>query len=86
MYLVCFCLILEDGDVKMRRLFGDNIEPACVYCRNGTRTKKGDKIMCPKNGMVDIYYSCRRFCYDPLRRTPSDSAALPEFPKSDFEL
>ena len=84
--MIAYCLILETGDVKMRRLFGDNIEPACVYCRYGTRTKNGDKIMCPKNGMVDIYYKCRKFCYDPLRREPSKNAELPEFSRSDFEL
>ncbi len=70
----------------MRRLFGENIEPACSYCKNGSATKNGDKIMCLRKGMVEPGFKCRRFKYDPLKRVPSKQAELPEFSEADFEL
>lgn len=72
--------------MKLKKLFGKNIEPACVYCRNGMITQNGDMIMCPKKGMVEKNYHCRKFHYDPLKRVPHNAAVLPEFTQEEFEL
>ena len=44
------------------------IEPACVYCANGTESADGQMIFCEKRGAVAPYYSCRRFEYDPFAK------------------
>lgn len=53
-----------------KRLFGDNIKPACKICLHGSPTE-GDKIDCPKFGVVNSYSSCKKFTYSPLKRIPS---------------
>lgn len=69
-----------------QKLFGNNIEPSCSYCQNGTLTRDGSMILCEKQGVVDASFSCRRFSYAPLKRVPRREAILPTFDKSDFEL
>ena len=69
------------------RFFGKNIEPACEYCALGKLTSDGKNVLCKKKGVTALYYKCRRFRYDPLRRIPK--RPLPtttEFTKEDFEL
>ncbi|MEG1687389.1 MAG: hypothetical protein RR022_05885 [Angelakisella sp.] len=67
-------------------LFGNYIEPACGYCRLGTPTNDGGKILCPNAGVLPPHYSCKKFRYDPLRRIPSRQPELSKFEKADFEL
>lgn len=50
-------------------LFNKKIEPSCMYCRFGHDIGK-DQIMCEKKGIMDSMSACRRFKYDPLKRTP----------------
>ena len=67
-------------------LFGAKIEPACVYCANGTESADGQMIFCEKRGAVAPYYSCRRVEYDPLLRKPKPPAVLPEYDPEEFQL
>ena len=68
------------------KLFGKNIEPACGYCEHGNLDPKGDKVFCPRNGVVSPYYSCRKFEYAPLKRKPKGLRLLPQYKAEDFEL
>lgn len=68
------------------RLFGKNIEPACAYCENGSPSKDGSMILCDKKGIVSPYYSCRKFCYAPLKRVPKPPMPLPKYSAEDFKL
>ncbi len=69
-----------------KKLFGSKIEPACSYCGWGNPTGDGAMILCEKQGVVDLHFSCRHFRYDPLRRVPKRPAPLPKFDNSDFSL
>ena len=69
-----------------RKFFGNQIEPACEYCANGTKSKDGESILCERQGVVAPYYSCRKFSYDPLKRVPKRTPKLPEYDAEMFKL
>lgn len=50
-------------------LFKKDIEPCCAYCKRGAALDE-EQVMCIKKGIVSSAGSCRRFQYDPLKRTP----------------
>ena len=56
-------------------LFRNKIEPRCAYCERGKDLENGT-VACVHKGVVDETYHCRKFRYDPLKRTPPRPAAL----------
>ncbi len=58
-----------------KKLFGNNIKPACKYCANG-KPASDDKIQCAKFGEVKSYDSCKKFEYSPLKRIPKKEVLL----------
>ena len=57
-------------------LFDKHIEPRCSYCQWGTPLDLDEgQMMCVKKGIVARTGSCRRFRYDPLKRTPPKPVA-----------
>ena len=68
-------------------LFRKDIEPRCLYCAKGASIG-GEQIACLHQGIVPEGYHCRRFVYDPLKRTPPAPAALDleQFKDEDFSL
>lgn len=65
---------------------GETIAPACEYCEHGRLSSDHIRILCPKKGLVSPTYSCRRYLYDPLRRSPRLQPKLPDFTAEDFSL
>ena len=59
----------------MKNPFRRDIEPRCAYCANGS-TVSETQVICPHKGVMDCAGHCRRFRYDPLRRTPPRAAVL----------
>ena len=71
----------------MKRKIIGNVEPKCIYCKNGTLTADGKKILCTKVGILDTDACCKKFRYDPLKRVPEKPApVLSGFTPEDFEL
>ena len=68
-------------------LFDKNIEPHCAYCQCATPLDEG-QMMCVKKGIVTCAGSCRRFRYDPLKRTPPKplAASFEHLKDEDFVL
>lgn len=64
-------------------LFRKKLPRSCSYCTYGTKVGE-DQILCTKCGVVSIYYDCRKFNYDPCKRTPPKAKAL-DFEKYDAE-
>ena len=64
-------------------LFRKKIEPACLYCRYGTKLDD-NLILCCKKGVKAEDDHCFRFRYDPLKRMPQKQKAL-DFSKYDNE-
>ncbi len=70
----------------MAKLFGNDIEPACVYCLHGRTSSDGVMILCRRHGPVVPHYKCRKFKYNPLKRVPRRLPKLPSFSKEDFDI
>lgn len=68
------------------RLFSQKAHKACRNCQYGRKTTDGEKILCTRKGIVEPDYSCRRYCYDPLKRVPRRMPSLPDFTPEDFKL
>ena len=71
----------------MSRKILDIKEPRCAYCIRGKLSADKESVLCPKKGVMDKDFSCRKFRYDPLKRVPEAAKPrLPEFSPEDFEL
>lgn len=68
------------------KLFSNEIEPACAYCRRGKQTVDKLAILCPQYGVCAPYDHCKRFVYAPLKRIPKRPRAMLTCDPSDFEL
>ena len=68
------------------KLFSKEIEPACAYCRFGFATADGKLVLCEKKGVCQLYDSCRKFRYAPLKRIPKRPKSLPKYDPSEFQL
>ena len=76
---------LFDVFSKGGKYFGKAIEPKCEYCEHGNRTKEGNKVLCPKKGMVDAGYHCPKFLYSPLKRIPVKQLERVGWLEGDYE-
>lgn len=68
-------------------LFRKKIEKSCTYCVNGTQID-GEQVLCIKRGVVAADGSCRKFAYDPCKRTPKKAKALDleKYKNEDYSL
>ena len=66
-----------------KKLFGKNISCACEYCSHNTNHNGG--IHCEKKKTIKKG-KCRFFSYDPIRRVPHATPALPQYKPEDFAL
>lgn len=48
----------------------DSIEVFCKYCEMSEPLSCEGRVLCKKNGVVNEDYKCRKFAYDPLKRSP----------------
>lgn len=68
-------------------LFRKKLPRSCSYCACGTRVGE-EQVLCTKRGVVSVYYGCRKFVYDPCKRTPPKPKALDfdKYKDTDFSL
>lgn len=71
---------------KKKKLFGNNIEPACAHCEYGRLGTDKQMVLCRKFGPVAPYYHCKKYEYDPLKRIPRRPPSLPKYSEEDFKL
>lgn len=64
----------------------ENISPSCAYCLNGKPSPDGETVLCSKKGVVAKDFSCRKYKYDILKRTPKRAPKLQSFTEDDFKL
>ena len=48
----------------------------CAYCEHATPLQTEGQMLCPKKGVVEGGFVCRRFRYDPLKRVPTPRPTL----------
>ncbi len=44
-------------------------EKMCAYCEYASPLYNRDHMICSKKGVVPVAYSCRKFVYDPMKRS-----------------
>ncbi len=44
-------------------------EKMCVYCEHASAIHDNSYVLCAKKGVVLATHSCRKFIYDPMKRT-----------------
>ncbi len=66
---------MEVSEMAKKKLFGNNIKPACKYCLLCTPAEN-DKFSCSKYGDVKAYDACKKFTYNPLMRIPKKEVLL----------
>lgn len=68
-------------------LFRKKIERACSYCEFSTKVDD-EQVLCSKKGLQACYGKCRKFTYDPCKRTPPKPKApnFSQFNDTDFNL
>lgn len=68
-------------------LFRKKITRSCSYCSYGTQIDEGT-VLCIKRGVVPVDKKCRKFQYDPCKRTPPRAKApdFSKYSKEDFSL
>lgn len=69
---------------KKEPLFGDHIEIKCEYCANGRET--GESDACRLNLCPELDGTCRRFTYDPLKRSPRTFPPMRPHDAEEFKL
>lgn len=70
---------------KKERLFGNSVEPNCVYCVHNS-APEGEPLLCAIRQNPGEKAACRQFDYDPLKRSPQNLPPLPKFDPEDFSL
>ena len=70
----------------MGRFFRKDIQPRCEYCTHGRQGPDKTVILCKHSGILSPDDQCRKFTYDPLRRTPRVMPDLPDFSDEDFSV
>ncbi len=68
------------------KLFGNTIEPCCIYCEYARNTVDKLMLLCPHKGIVASHYSCKKYKYAPLKRVPKKLLVLPKYNDEDFKL
>ena len=68
-------------------VFRKDMEPRCGYCSYGSPAEEGT-VICRKRGIVLESDACRKFKYDPLRRTPPKplQADFTKYDERDYSL
>jgi len=68
-------------------LFRKNAHRSCAYCLHGTKVSE-DQILCKNCGVVSYVYSCRKFRYDPCKRSPAKAKTMDfkKYKEEDFSL
>ncbi len=70
-----------------QKLFdGKNYEKRCEYCLKGRLPQDNSIVLCRHYGVVELDFSCRKFEYDPLKRTPRRIRLDTSFDENEFKL
>ncbi len=69
-----------------QKLFGNRIDPACSHCLHSNAVDGFHMLTCPLVGIVEPFFFCERYEYDPIKRRPSPLMNLPDFSPDDFKV
>ncbi|MBR6681386.1 MAG: hypothetical protein IKL40_00180 [Clostridia bacterium] len=62
----------------------NDYKKVCLFCENATVISADDNILCRFHGVVSEDYCCRKYVYDPLKRSPIGKPKIEELTKEDL--
>lgn len=68
-----------------QKLFGNLVPVSCEHCFFSAPQADGT-LLCTKKRRINEDGSCRRYKYNPLKRTPRNLPKLPEYDPENFSL
>ncbi|MBO4734730.1 MAG: hypothetical protein J5662_09660 [Clostridia bacterium] len=68
------------------KLFNKDIKKSCAWCIHGKKSEYTDDVYCIKRGVTSGENCCRKYKYDPLKRTPDTKSIDKDFKPEDFSL
>lgn len=63
-----------------------DISPKCEYCQVAKESPDGETMLCPKKGIVQKDFYCKKYKYDVIKRIPRKAPRPQEFSPEDFSL
>ncbi len=72
--------------MTLKNLFGSGVQPACLHCEQSHPSPDKVMVLCRRFGPVSPHYKCKKYRYDPLKRTPRPMPKLPAYAAEDFEV
>lgn len=69
-----------------KKLFGNNIKPACRYCTKSKPSENGEAFICSQFGDVKSSDSCKQFSYSPLKRIPKKELCIANSDANDIDF
>ncbi len=70
----------------MAKMFNKDTLKSCEWCKFSRKSQFNDDLFCQKQGITEKFQVCRKYKYDPLKRTPEKKTVSSEFSKSDFKI
>ena len=68
----------------MSAFFDKSVPKSCVWCEHGIKSDYSNEIFCKKRGVVGLDSVCRKYRYDPLKRTPKSQTVSKNYKAEDF--
>ena len=68
------------------KLFNEDVEKTCLWCIYGKKSEYTSEVFCKKYGVVTGGEVCRKYKYDPLKRTPDTPKIDTEYDPENFIL
>lgn len=66
--------------------FDKGVKKSCVWCIHGRKSEYTDDVFCIKRGVTSADSYCRKYRYDPLKRTPERQSIPTDYKSEDFNL
>ncbi len=68
----------------MKRMFNKDLPKKCEYCLNAIPLGSDNEMICKKRGIVYSDDLCKKYKYDPLKRTPKKPKLANNYSPDDF--
>jgi len=70
-----------------RKLYrASEYDPCCALCLHGKPAPDGSGVLCGLRGVMRSQSLCKKYEYDPLKREPQRTPALPAYDPAQFAL
>lgn len=64
--------------------FDETIKKSCIWCVYGKKSEYTNDVFCKKKGVTSSDDYCRKYKYDPLKRTPERQSIEKDYKADDF--